>query len=80
MCVVSDNYFRLISGLLPAPYPECQPSQTALEQNSPEYLTSLTKLEVNSVNRLLEQSEMYHDRNTASNTSTPPTPRDPSPL
>ena len=41
MCVVSDNYFRSISGLPPAPYPECQPSQTTLEQNSPEYLMSL---------------------------------------
>ena len=40
-CVVSDNYFRSVSGFPPAPYPECQPSQSALEQNSPEYLTSL---------------------------------------
>ena len=40
-CVVSDNYFRSISGLPPAPYPECQPGQTALEQNSPKYLMSL---------------------------------------
>ena len=40
-CVVSDNYFRLVSGLPPAPYPECQPSQSALEQNSPEYLMLL---------------------------------------
>ena len=30
---------------------------------------------MNSVNRLLEQSEMYHDGNAASNTSTLPTPR-----
>ena len=30
--VVSDNYFRLISGLSPAPYLEHQPSQTALEK------------------------------------------------
>ena len=29
-CIVSDNYFRLISGLPPAPYPECQPSQAEL--------------------------------------------------
>ena len=40
-CVVSDNYFRSVSGLPPAPYPECQPIQSALEQNSPEYLMSL---------------------------------------
>ena len=30
---------------------------------------------MNSVNRLLEQSEMYHDGNAASNMSTPPTPQ-----
>ena len=75
MCVVSDNYFRSISGLPPAPYPECQPSQTDLEQNSPEYLMSLVWLEVNSVKRLFEQSEMYHDGNAMSNMLTPPTPR-----
>ena len=40
-CIVSDNYFRSISGLPPAPYPGCQPSQTALEQNRTEYLTLL---------------------------------------
>ena len=75
MCVVSDNYFTSISGLPPALHPEHQPCQTALEQNSPEYLMSLAQLEVNSVNRSLEQSEMYHDGNAASNTLTPPTPR-----
>ena len=73
--MVSDNYFRSISGLPPAPYLEHQPSQTALEQNSPKYLTSLAQLEVNSVNRMLEQSEMYHDGNATSNMSTPPTPQ-----
>ena len=41
MCIMSDNCFRSISGLPPAPYPECQPSQTALEQNGPEYLMLL---------------------------------------
>ena len=71
--VVSDNYFRSISCLPPAPYPECQPSQTALEQNSLEYLTSLAQLEVNSVNSLLEQHEMYHDGNTMPTTLTLPT-------
>ena len=74
--MVSDNYFRSISGLPPAPYLECQPSQAALEQNSPEYLTSLAQLEVNSVKRLLEQSEMYQDGSAVSNTSTPPVPQD----
>ena len=72
--VVSDYYFRLISGLPPAPYPEHQPSQTALEQNSPEYLTSLVQLEVNSVNRIPDQHEMYQDENVASMMSTPPIP------
>ena len=73
--MVSDNYFRSISGLPPAPYLKCQPSQAALEQNSPEYLTPLAQLEVNSVKRLLEQSEMYQDGSTASNMSTPPVPQ-----
>ena len=36
---------------------------------------SLAQLEVNSVNRLLEQSEMHHNGNTTSNTSTPPIPK-----
>ena len=40
-CVVSDNYFRSVRGLPPAPYPEGQPSQSALEQTSPEDLKSL---------------------------------------
>ena len=48
--------------------------QTALEQHSLEHLISLGKLEVNSVNRILEQHKMYQDGNAASNTSTPPTP------
>ena len=65
----------MISGLPPAPYLEHQPSQAALEQNSLEYLMSLAQLEVNSVNSLLEQSEMYQDGNTASNTLTPPMPQ-----
>ena len=56
--VVSDNYFRLISGLPPAPYLELQPSQTTMEQNSLEYLTLSAQLEVNSVNKILEQAEM----------------------
>ena len=40
-CVVSDNYFRLVTGLPPAPYLEGQPSQSTLEQTSPEDLMSL---------------------------------------
>ena len=74
-CVVSDNYFGSVTGLPPAPYPEGQPSQSALEQTSPEDLTSLAWLEVDSVNRLLDQPEMYHDGNATSNTSNLPTPR-----
>ena len=35
----------------------------------------LAQLEVNSVNRLLEPSEMYHDGNAMSTTSTPSTCR-----
>ena len=72
--VVSDNYFKLISGHLSAPYPECQPIQTALEHNSLEYLTLLAGLEVNSVNRILEQAVMYQDGKAMSNMSTSPTP------
>ena len=71
---MSDNYFRSVSGLPPAPYPEHQPSQSALDQNSPEYLMLLAQLEVNSVNRSLDQSEMYNDGNAASNMSNPATP------
>ena len=63
--MILDNYFRSISGLPPAPYPECQPSQMALEQNSPDYLTLLANLEVNSILRTLEQPDMYVDGNTA---------------
>ena len=33
---ISDNHYRSVSGLSPAPYPECQPSQAALEQNTLE--------------------------------------------
>ena len=62
--IVLDNYFRLISGLSPAPYTENQPSQSTLEQNSLEYLTSLATIEVNSILRALEQPEMYKDRST----------------
>ena len=71
-----DNYFRLVSGLPPAPYPESQPSQSALEQTSPEDLTLLAQLEVNSVNGLLDQPEMYHDGNAMSKMLNPPTPRE----
>ena len=39
-CVVSDNYFRSVPGLPPAPYPESQPIQSALEWTSPEDLMS----------------------------------------
>ena len=71
---ISDNYFRSVSGLPPAPYPECQPSQTALEQNSPNYLTSLANQEVNSILRTLEKPDMYTDGNAMSSQLTPRTP------
>ena len=72
--LISDNYFRSISDVPPAPYPECLPILSALEQNSPEYLTSLTKLEVNSILRMFEQPDMYVDENDLSNQLTPRTP------
>ena len=72
---ISDNYYRSVSGLSPAPYPECQPSQAALEQNSPEYLTSLANFEVGFVLRVMKQPEMYADSLDASNPSTPAVPK-----
>ena len=72
---ISDNYYRSVSGLPPAPYPECQPSQAALEQNSPEYLTSLANFEVGSILRVMEQPEIYADSLDASNPSTPAAPK-----
>ena len=74
--VISDNYFRSISGLPPAPYPENQPSQGVLEHNSPEYLTLLATFEVNSVLRTLEKPEMYKDGNASS----PPSPQHTPPM
>ena len=72
--VVSDNYFRSISGLPPAPYAESQPSQTELEKNSPNYLTSLANLEVNSILRTLGQPDMYINKNAMSSQLTSGTP------
>ena len=72
--MVSDNYFKSVSGLPPAPYPEQQLSQLALEQNRSDYLTTLARLEVHSILRTLEQSGMYVDRSTTSNQSSPVTP------
>ena len=71
--MVSDNYFRSVSGLPPASYPEQQLSLLALKQNS-DYLTTLGRLEVHSILRTLEQPGMYVDRSTASNQSSPLTP------
>ena len=72
---ISDNYYRSVSGLPPAPYPECQPSQAALEQNTLEYLTSLANFEVGSILRVMEQPEMYADSVDTSNPSTPTAPK-----
>ena len=59
--MISDNYFRLVSDLPPAPYPDQQLSQLTLDQNSPDYLTTLARLEVHSILRTLEQLGMYVD-------------------
>ena len=72
---ISDNYYRSVLGLAPAPYPECQPSQAALESNNPEYLTSLANLEIGSILRVMEQPEMYADSVDASKPSTPAAPK-----
>ena len=72
--MVSDNYFRSVSGLPPAPYPEQQLSLLALKQNSSDYLTTLARLEAHSILRTLEQPGMYVDRSAVSNQSSPVTP------
>ena len=72
---ISDNYYRSVSGLPPAPYSECQPSQAAIEQNNPEYLTSLANFEVGSILRVMEQPEMYADSVDTSKLSTPTVPK-----
>ena len=72
---ISDNHYRSVSGLPPVPYPECQPSQAALEQNTLEYLTSLANFEVGSVLRVMEQPEMYAYSVDVSNPSTPTAPK-----
>ena len=45
-CIVSDNYFRSVTGLPPAPYPKSQPIQSALEKTTTENLTSHARFEV----------------------------------
>ena len=72
--MVSDYYFRSVSGLPPAPYPEQQLSQLAFEQNSSDYLTTLARLEVHSILRTLGQPGIYVDRSAASNQLFPVTP------
>ena len=69
--VVSDNYFRSVSGLPPAPYPDQPPTQLALKQNNSDYLTKLARLEVDAILRTLEQPGMYVDGSTMSNQSPP---------
>ena len=59
--MISDNYFRSVADLPPAPYPDQQLSQSTLEQNSPDHLTNLARLEVQSILRTLEQPGMYVD-------------------
>ena len=59
--MVSDNYFRSVSGLPPAPYLDQPPTQLALKQNNSDHLTKLARLEVDSILRTLEQPGMYVD-------------------
>ena len=72
--MVSDNYFRSVSGLPPAPYPDQPLTQLALEQNNSDHLTKLARLEVDSILRTLEQPGMYVDGSATSNQSPPVTP------
>ena len=72
--MVSDNYFRSVSGLPPAPYPDQPLTQLALEQKNSDHLTKLARLEVDSILRTLEQSGMYVDGSAMSNQSPPVTP------
>ena len=65
--MVSDNYFRSVSGLPPVPYPDQPLTQLALEQNNSDHLTKLARLEVESILRTLEQPGMYVDGNAMSN-------------
>ena len=63
--MVSDNYFRSVSGLPPAPYPDQPPTQLALKQNNSDHLMKLARLEVDSILRTLEQPGMYVDGSAA---------------
>ena len=65
--MVSDNYFRSVSGLPPAPYPDQPPTQLALKQNNSDYLTKLARLKVDLILRTLEQPGMYVDGSAMSN-------------
>ena len=72
--MVSDNYFRSVSGLPPAPYLDQPLTKLALKQNNSDHLTKLARLEVNSILRTLEQPGMYVDGSAMSNQSPPMTP------
>ena len=72
--MVSDNYFRSVSGLPPAPYLDQPPTQLALEKNNSDHLTKLARLEVESILRTLEQPGMYVDGNAMSNQLPPVAP------
>ena len=69
--MVSDNYFRSVSGLPPAPYPDQPLTQLALKQNNSDHLTKLARLEVESILRTLEQPGMYVDGNACIKSVTP---------
>ena len=72
--IVSDNYFRSVSGQPPAPYPDQPLTQLALKQNNSDHLTKLARLEVDSILRTLEQPGMYVDGSAVSNQLPPMTP------
>ena len=72
--MVSDNYFRSVSGLPPAPYLDQPPTQLALKQNNSDHLTKLARLEVESILRTLEQPGMYVDGSATSNQLPPMAP------
>ena len=69
--MISDNYFRSVADLPPAPYPDQQSSLSSLEQNSLDHLTNLAKLEVQSILRTLEQLGMYVDQRATLKQSSP---------
>ena len=74
MFVISDNYFRSISGLSSTPYPENQPSP---ECPGAKYLSRVSQVTCNTGSKfyskgMLEQLEMYNDGNASLHYLSPP--------